>query len=135
MKTGAAHAGLGLGIQMQHLFDLGIDLAFDLGEDALLEAGALAGGALAQRENNGALDEATLLQLRCRLGGNVPGTDHLQTRRPEDAHHVRPDGSVLVSEHHTLHAVVGHVLGHRLVGIDHAAAEVVARALDGEVTA
>jgi hypothetical protein len=54
----------------------------------------------------------------------------LQTRRPEDADQVAPDGGVLMGKHHALHAVVGHVLGHRLVGGDHAAPEVLAGTFD-----
>ena len=70
-------------------------------------------------------------QFRRGFGGDIPSADHLQTGGPENTDHIRPHAGVLMSKHHTLHTVVGHVLRHRGVSLDHAAPEVIAAAFDG----
>src|SRR5262249_35019596 len=95
--------------------------------------GPVAPHALAQDEDDGALDVTALLQLGRRLGGDVPGGRDAQARAPEDVRHVCPDGAVLVREHDDLKAVVRHVTGHRGVPANHLAARVVAGALDGGI--
>ena len=81
------------------------------------------------------MDVAAFFQIRRGFGGDVPRSDNLETRSPEDAYQVAPDSGVLMREHHALHTVVGHVLGHRLVGGDHTASEVFVSTSDGQCTA
>ena len=67
------------------------------------------------------------------FGDDVPGGGDAKPGGPEDRAEVGPDAGVLVGEHHHLQAVVGHVAGHRGIGGDHVAAELLVLALDGEV--
>jgi hypothetical protein len=53
-------------------------LGADGRQDALLEAGAFAGGALLEHQDDRALDVAAFLELRGGLGGDVPGGHDLQ---------------------------------------------------------
>jgi hypothetical protein len=95
------------------------------GQQALLEASALAHSALLEHQDDGALDSSLLDGCIC-FCCDVPRRHNLQTRRPEDADQVAPDGGILMGKHHALHTVVRHVIGHGLVGIGHAAPKLVA---------
>ena len=80
------------------------------------------------------LDVAALLEFRRGLGRDVPSRHDPQPGTPEDLRHVGPDACVLMGEHDDLKPIVGHVIGHGLVGVDHAFAEILTVALDSERT-
>ena len=94
-------------VQLVHGVELTHHLGLDLGVD-LVEEGDLAGGLLAQDEQDGSLHVVAVFESAVGLGDDAPRACDAQAGCPEDQGQVRPDPGVLVGEHHDLQAVVGH---------------------------
>ena len=132
LVVGVAEVGVGLVlVERLHGVELALDLVLDL-VDHLVGVGRVRARALAEDEEDGALDVVALLERGVGFGGNGPRGGDAEAGGPEDEGEVGPDARVLVREHDDLDAVVGHVGGEVPVAVHHAPAEVLALTDDRE---
>ena len=132
LVVGVAEVRLAAFVERAHRVDLTADLVLHHRVD-LVEESVFFAQALAENEEDGALDVVALLDAAGgSLGGDGPRCGDPQPRRPQDHAEVGPDRWVLVGEHDELEAVVRHVAREVRVDLDHAALEVIAAASNGE---